>query len=88
MKKLRDMGENRRIPTESSIDRILGGGVERRTITQFYGPPGSGKTNITIKLAVETARRGKNTVFIDTEGGLSVERIRQVSGDITGLQIE
>lgn len=39
MKKLRDMGENRRIPTESSIDRILGGGVERRTITQFYGPP-------------------------------------------------
>ncbi|WBF07962.1 DNA repair and recombination protein RadB [Methanothermobacter thermautotrophicus] len=82
MKKLRDMGENRRIPTESSIDRIMGGGVERRTITQFYGPPGSGKTNIAIKLAVETARRGKNTVFIDTEGGLSVERIRQVSGDI------
>ena len=82
MKKLRDIGENLRIPTESSIDRILGGGVERRTITQFYGPPGSGKTNIAIKLAVETARRGKNTVFIDTEGGLSVERIRQVSGDI------
>lgn len=75
-----ELSENGRLPTGSSIDSILGGGVERRTITQFYGPPASGKTNIAIKLAVETSKRGKKTVFIDTEGGISVERIKQVSG--------
>lgn len=75
-----ELGENGRLPTGSSIDSILGGGVERGTITQFYGPPASGKTNIAIKLAVETSKRDKKTVFIDTEGGISVERIRQVSG--------
>lgn len=81
MKTLGEIGENRKIPTESSIDKILGGGVEKKGITQFYGPPGSGKTNIAIKLAVETARKGKKAFFIDTEGGISVERIRQVSGE-------
>ncbi len=75
-----ELGENGRLPTGSSIDSILGGGVERGTITQFYGPPASGKTNIAIKLAVETSKRDRKTVFIDTEGGISVERIRQVSG--------
>lgn len=75
-----ELGENGRLPTGSSIDSILGGGVERGTITQFYGPPASGKTNIAIKLAVETSKRDKKTVFIDTEGGISVERIKQVSG--------
>ncbi|MCG2827647.1 DNA repair and recombination protein RadB [Methanothermobacter sp. K4] len=80
MRTLMELSENGRLPTGSSIDSILGGGVERRTITQFYGPPASGKTNIAIKLAVETSKRGKKTVFIDTEGGISVERIKQVSG--------
>lgn len=75
-----ELGENGRLPTGSSIDSLLGGGVERGTITQFYGPPASGKTNIAIKLAVETSKRDRKTVFIDTEGGISVERIRQVSG--------
>lgn len=75
-----ELGENGRLPTGSSIDSILGGGVERGTITQFYGPPASGKTNIAIKLAVETSKRDKKTIFIDTEGGISVERIKQVSG--------
>ncbi|QEF94251.1 DNA repair and recombination protein RadB [Methanothermobacter sp. KEPCO-1] len=80
MRTLMELGENGRLPTGSSIDSILGGGVERGTITQFYGPPASGKTNIAIKLAVETSKRDKKTVFIDTEGGISVERIKQVSG--------
>ncbi|MGB9837856.1 DNA repair and recombination protein RadB [Methanothermobacter sp.] len=80
MRTLMELSEDRRLPTGSSIDSILGGGVERRTITQFYGPPASGKTNIAIKLAVENSQRDKKTVFIDTEGGISVERIKQVSG--------
>ncbi|MDI3502272.1 MAG: repair protein RadB [Archaeoglobi archaeon] len=62
------------------IDELLGGGFESGIITQIYGAPGTGKTNIAIQTAVECARRGKKAVIIDTEG-LSVERISQIAGD-------
>ncbi|MEN6328937.1 MAG: DNA repair and recombination protein RadB [Methanobacteriaceae archaeon] len=69
-----------KIPTASPLDRLLGGGVEKGCITQFYGPPGSGKTNIALNLAVQCARNDKKTIFVDTEGGLSIERVKQISG--------
>ncbi|MBC7115068.1 MAG: DNA repair and recombination protein RadB [Archaeoglobi archaeon] len=62
------------------IDELLGGGFESGIITQIYGAPGTGKTNIAIQTAVECARRGKKAVIIDTEG-LSAERISQIAGD-------
>jgi DNA repair protein RadB len=71
--------ENSRIPLDCSIDEIMGGGIEKGTVTQFYGPPGSGKTNIAMKLLVQCVKNGKKAIFIDTEGGLSVERIRQIA---------
>jgi DNA repair protein RadB len=71
---------NDKISTASPLDRLLGGGVEKGCITQFYGPPGSGKTNISLNLAVQCARNGKKTIFVDTEGGLSIERVKQISG--------
>jgi DNA repair protein RadB len=70
-----------RISIGCCIDDILGGGVETKIITQIYGPPASGKTNICLQLAINCVRAGKKVVFIDTEGGHSVERIRQMAGD-------
>lgn len=64
-----------------SIDSILGGGVETKVITQVYGPPASGKTNLCLQLAVNVVRGGKKVVFIDTEAGHSFERLRQVAGE-------
>lgn len=61
------------------LSDILKGNIERKTITQIYGPPGVGKTNIGIISTVNFVRRGYKVVYVDTEGGLSVERIRQVS---------
>ncbi|MDI9624225.1 MAG: DNA repair and recombination protein RadB [Methanothermobacter sp.] len=80
MKLLSNFKKPAKIPTGCSLDKILGGGVEKRNLTQFYGPPGSGKTNIAIKLAVETAKNHGKVIFIDTEGGISIERIKQVAG--------
>ena len=60
-----------------ALDELLGGGVERGTVTQVYGPPGAGKTNVALSAAVETAATGGTAVYIDTEG-LSVERFDQV----------
>lgn len=80
MKDLSHISANDKISTASPLDRLLGGGVEKGCITQFYGPPGSGKTNIALNLAVQCARNGKRTIFVDTEGGLSIERVKQISG--------
>jgi len=55
------------------------GGIEKGAITNFYGPPGVGKTNMCILAMLECIRKGGRVVYVDTEGGLSPERIRQVS---------
>lgn len=81
MNTLSDMKKNGKIPLDCPIDSIIGGGIEKGSITQFYGPPGSGKTNIALKMLVQCAKNGKKAVLIDTEGGLSIERMKQISGE-------
>ncbi|MDD1774077.1 MAG: DNA repair and recombination protein RadB [Methanobacterium sp.] len=80
MKVLKEMDNNSKIPINCSIDNIIGGGVERGCLTQFYGPPGSGKTNIALNLLLECVKNGNKAIFVDTEGGLSIERFKQISG--------
>ena len=65
----------------SDLDDFLGGGYEKDVITTYYGPAGSGKTNLCMLAAVEVAQRGKKVVFIDTEGGFSVDRFKQLTSD-------
>lgn len=69
-----------KIPTGCCIDDILSGGVETKTITQVYGPAGSGKTNLCLQVAVNSIKSGKKVIFIDTEGGHSIERMKQIAG--------
>ena len=56
----------------------LNGGYDSDIITTFYGGPGSGKTNLCMTAAVSQAKKGNKVVFIDTEGGFSSERIKQL----------
>lgn len=79
MKTLVNINNPSKIKTNSSLDQILGGGIEKGNITQFYGPPGSGKTNISLNLAVQVAKEGKKVVYIDTEGGISIDRVKQLA---------
>jgi DNA repair protein RadB len=60
----------------SAVDELLGGGFERGTVTQLYGPPASGKTNLALSAAVGLAAAGDSAVYIDTEG-LSIDRFEQ-----------
>jgi len=62
------------------IDELLGGGIEAGTVTQIYGGPGTGKTNICLQTSIINARDGRKIVYIDTEG-LSPERVKQMAGD-------
>jgi len=80
LKTLSDLKQSVLIPTSSSLDELLGGGIEKGAITQFYGPPGCGKTNIVLKILYESTKNGSKAIFMDTEGGLSLERIQQIAG--------
>jgi len=73
------MKTDRRSSGNSAMDQLLGGGLEVRTITQFYGEPASGKSTICMIAAVTSLRAGETVVFIDSEG-FSIERFRQIAG--------
>lgn len=64
----------------SSLDELLGGGVENASITEIYGEPGSGKTNFCLQVARNMALSGKKVAYIDSEG-VSLERLRQICND-------
>jgi len=60
------------------VDDLLGGGFERGVVTQVYGPPAAGKTNLALAAAVRVAAAGDRALYIDTEG-LPGERFRQLA---------
>lgn len=67
------------IQIDKDFDEIFGHGLVNNVITQIYGPPASGKTNLCLILAVGIAKNNKKVLFVDTEGGFSIERIRQIA---------
>ncbi len=63
------------------LNKWLYGGYEKGVITMIAGPPGSGKTNFCILAAGSQAKKGNKILFIDTEGGFSVSRVKQIAGE-------
>ena len=47
-------------------------------LTEIYGAYGTGKSRLVHHIAVEAQNAGKRVLFIDTEGGLADEHIRQL----------
>lgn len=63
------------------LNAWLEGGYETDVITMVAGPPGSGKTNFSILASCSQSKNGKKVIFIDTEGGFSVDRVKQIVGE-------
>jgi DNA repair protein RadB len=86
-------GVSEPIPTGCvSIDALLGGGLERGVVTQVYGPPASGKTNLALSAAIRTAASGGTALYVDTEG-ISLDRFEALAraaadGDDAGADVE
>lgn len=66
----------------AGLDKLLGGGLESRVITQFFGEAGSGKSTLCLMAVVSVLRNGGGVVYIDSEG-FSIERFSQIAGDST-----
>lgn len=68
-----------------SLDELLGGGVETRTITEFFGEYGTGKTqlchqlSVNVQLPEDRGGLAAKAVYIDTEGTFRWERIEQMA---------
>ena len=62
MKVLANLEDYQKIPSNSALDVLLSGGFEKGTITQIFGPPSSGKSNITLSVAVNVAKFNKKVI--------------------------
>ena len=75
-----------RLTTGSNmLDKLLGGGIESQSITEFYGEYGSGKSQIchqlciNVQLPPEQGGLGGAALYIDTENTFRTERIFQMA---------
>jgi DNA repair protein RadA len=77
----------------NALDKILDGGLETQTITEFYGEYGSGKSQICHQICVNVQlppeRGGLNgaALYVDTENTFRLERIVQMAKHV-GLEPE
>ena len=69
----------------TALDKVLGGGIETRAVTEFYGEFGSGKSQIcfsacvNVQKPVEEGGLGGNALFIDTEQTFMGDRVWQIA---------
>jgi len=69
----------------SSLDELLGGGIETQAITELYGEYGSGKTQlchtlcVTCQLPPSKGGLGGGALYIDTESTFRPERLYQIA---------
>ncbi|MBS3137217.1 DNA repair and recombination protein RadB [Candidatus Woesearchaeota archaeon] len=79
--------ETKKIDSGSKVlNRLLETGYETDIITTVYGPSGTGKTTLCLLASIATVKQGKKVIYIDTEGGFSVNRLLQLCNDQSVLQ--
>ena len=84
---LEKLHENRTLMTTgcTSLDRLLEGGLETASITEFYGEFGTGKSQIcqqlavTVQLPVEKGGLDGACLYIDTESVFKPNRVSQMA---------
>lgn len=65
-----------------SIDAMLDGGIPRRKIIEVTGAAGTGKTQFCMQVAASNELSNKSTVYVDSKGGFTTARYREI---LTGI---
>ncbi|QDZ25246.1 DNA repair protein Rad51 [Chloropicon primus] len=83
------------------LDAALGGGISAGQVTEICGPPGAGKTQISMLLSVTAIAGGGSTrdsaagrascsdrgvLYIDTEGSFVPERVEEIARGVLGSE--
>ena len=63
------------------IDQILEGGVPSGSISLIYGEAETGKSTLAMQCAVNCARQGYKTLFIDCDDTFSARRLSQIASE-------
>ena len=75
----------------SELDRVLGGGVVRGSVTLLYGPPGIGKSTLLFQVLASVAQGGRHVLLASAEESLGqvigrAARIGPVPPRLLGLE--
>jgi DNA repair and recombination protein RadB len=68
-----------KIPTNCKIDEVLEGGFSQGEISLIYGEAETAKTTLAMQCAVNCARLGYKTLFVDCDGTFSPRRLAQIA---------
>jgi DNA repair protein RadB len=60
----------------------LSDGFPEKTITQVYGDFATGKTTMCLQLCSQSFKIGKKSIYFDTEGSFSPERLLQINPEM------
>ena len=68
----------------TALDALMGGGLDRGTSTMFMGPPGTGKSTLSLRFAAAAAERGeKSLLFLfDETPAMLVARAKSLGVDV------
>jgi DNA repair protein RadB len=70
----------RLVPTGcDSLDRLLAGGFPADGVSLVYGEAETGKTSLAVQCAVNCARMGYRSLFVDSDGTFSSKRLSQIA---------
>jgi len=70
----------RAIPTGcGSLDALLEGGLFAGGVSLVYGEAETGKSSLAVQCAVNCARMGYKSIFIDSDGTFSPKRLSQIA---------
>ena len=67
------------------LDKLLYGGIETMSLTEFYGAFGSGKSQlchtlcVNATLPIEEGGADSTSIYIDTEGTFRPERLAEIA---------
>lgn len=84
--RLATKADEKLIPTGiPELDELLGGGIYRGRITEFWGSEGVGKTHIVTRLMANLSK-GQTVLFIDSEFALNKNRVVELGANPDNIE--